>query len=70
MKLYQQALIAAQKALDLNPEKPAQINALYNKILVLMSLHEYERAKETLSKLLEIAPKHSEAQKIRDILPN
>ena len=64
LKLYQQALITAQNALDLNPEKLAQVNALYNKILVLMSLQEYERAKETLSKLLEIEPNHPEAQKI------
>ncbi len=64
LKLYQQALITAQKALDINPDKPAQINALYNKILALMSLHEYERAKETLSNLLEIAPNHPKAQKI------
>ncbi len=62
LQLYQRALITAQNALELNPEKLSQIMALYNKSLALMSLQEYEQALEALSQLLEIEPNHPQAQ--------
>ena len=56
--------------MTLNPLKGDKINALYNQILALISLQRYSQADETLQKLLELDPKNTQAQKIKDLVGN
>ena len=56
------ALKADNKAIKLNRDDEV---ALYNKAKILMKLGKYDRALETLDKVLDINPDHAEAAEAR-----
>ncbi len=62
---YPEALQRAQEALALRPDS---VDALFNQALALVALERYDRAQETLERLLEIAPEYPNAMRVTAVV--